>query len=154
MSDGWLMRETGGFVAAGLPVSAGSPMPRAAVGAAGGYTTIGARPARRVVWPTTSVVSTDHLRDLVARDALTTVAELGRRYAACGRQAGLLEAVKRDNPCSRYEVCRVLSRGGRRSRHASQLRTRLSRRAAYLPNPDAVVANSGIYLPADRDVRP
>jgi hypothetical protein len=26
--NGWLMRETGGFVAAGLPVSAGGSMPR------------------------------------------------------------------------------------------------------------------------------
>jgi hypothetical protein len=31
VSQGWSMREAGGFVAAGLPVSAGSPMPRTAL---------------------------------------------------------------------------------------------------------------------------
>ena len=31
MAHGWSMRETGGFVAAGLPVSAGGLMPRTAL---------------------------------------------------------------------------------------------------------------------------
>src|SRR5262245_31330519 len=81
------MREAGGFVAAGLPVSAGSPMPRTALLVVGGEPALGtrlacgARPAWGVTpaWPGVRPAwlagsrlvwrAAEQLTDLVALDA-------------------------------------------------------------------------------------
>lgn len=78
----------------------------------------------------------DQLPDLGPLDALCPhgLPRLAGAALACmprtARSTGG-EAVKRNNPCSRDEVCRVTPPGGRRSRQASRSRARLTRNAGY-----------------------